>query len=60
MTDMTERVQETVARLRKWGEGASLAKHFLGTQSAREDCAEAANLLEAIAAQLAEAEAAHE
>lgn len=35
-------MSDLIERLRKWGEGESLARHFLGTRPAREDCAEAA------------------
>jgi len=35
-------MSDLIERLRKWGEGESLTRHFLGTKSAREDCAEAA------------------
>lgn len=38
-------MSDLIERLRKWGEGESLTRHFLGTKSAREDCAEAATAL---------------
>lgn len=35
-------IDDLVKRLASWGTAAGLGTHFLGTKSAREDCAEAA------------------
>lgn len=44
---------DLIKRLTLWGNGASLAHHFLGTKSAREDCAEAAAALAEARAEIA-------
>lgn len=46
-------MSDLIERLRKWGEGESLTRHFLGTKSAREDCAEAATALAEAEAEIA-------
>lgn len=38
-------MSDLIERLRKWGNSFGLAQHYLGTKSAREDCAEAATAL---------------
>lgn len=38
-------MDDLVKRLASWGTAAGLGTHFLGTKSAREDCAEAAAAL---------------
>lgn len=41
-----------VKRLETWGTAAALGKHFLGSKTAREDCAEAAAAIRELQAEL--------
>lgn len=51
-------MDDLVKRLASWGTAAGLGTHFLGTKSAREDCAEAAAALSEAQATIARLEAA--
>ena len=48
---------DLVKRLRKWGNSFGLAQHYIGTKSAREDCAEAATALVEAQAEIARLQA---
>lgn len=50
-------MDDLVKRLASWGTAAGLGTHFLGTKSAREDCAEAAAALAEARATIARLEA---
>ena len=49
-------MSDLIERLRKWGNSFGLAQHYLGTKSAREDCAEAATALAEAEAEIARLE----
>jgi len=49
-------MNDLIERLRKWGNSFGLAQHYLGTKSAREDCAEAATALAEAEAEIARLE----
>ena len=49
-------MSDLVKRLHKWGNSFGLAQHYLGTKSAREDCAEAATALAEAEAEIARLE----